>query len=108
MKYPTAKSPPRHLLCEIVLDLLALDRAGRLGEAYERCRLALREYQEHARGRTIGAGVTVDLLALDVARLVGCEIGIVRSAAREALIDSPAGAVARELRQMRQERRGNR
>lgn len=108
MRQFTANSPPRHVLCEILIDALALDRAGRLGEATERCRQALREYQQHARGRAIGASLTVDLLAADVARLIGCDIGTVRSVAREALIDSPAAAVARELAAMRRERRGTR
>ena len=76
-----------------------LHRAGRWGEALNRARLALRDFRERWRDRTIGDPFTDDMLAGDLAKLVGADIVATRHEFRKTA-DSAWGAVLAELRDM--------
>ena len=97
----------RHIVVEllpgVMRDVAALDRAGLWSRARERCVAALAEYRQRTRQRTVGVALGIDLMAGDVAGLVGIDRDLVRAVARETLLDSPLAAIARELRACRAE-----
>lgn len=74
---PDSNIPPE--LASIARDL---DRRGRWGEALDRARLALRDFYDRRRDRRIGHGLKDEMLALDLAKLVGADVVGTRQAFR--------------------------
>ena len=91
---PTGNIPEE--LAHIARDL---DRRGRWHEALDRARLALRDFYDRRRDRRIGEGLKDEMLALDLAKLVGADVVACRHSFRQTT-ESVWDVVLAEFRDM--------